>query len=66
MTFEDLAYAMGGLVMVIIFYLLPWLIAAGRNNRNRSGILILNLLTGWTLIGWIASFICACVDPKGE
>lgn len=58
------------LVLVIcvgtVLYFLPWLIANNRNHQNSSGIFILNLLVGWTFIGWIAALIMACGEVKGS
>ena len=40
-------------------YLLPALIAAMRNHHNALAIFVLNLLTGWTAIGFIAALVWA-------
>ncbi len=42
-------------------YMLPWAIAANRGLRNSAGIFWLNLLTGWTLIGWVAALVMAAL-----
>ena len=39
---------------------LPAIVAAYRHHRNRVAIGIVNLLLGWTLIGWVVAFIWAC------
>jgi hypothetical protein len=36
-------------------YLAPWAVAAGRGRPDSSRIATLNLLTGWTVIGWVAA-----------
>lgn len=41
----------------LAFYFLPTLIAAGRAHHNGVAILLLNLLLGWTLLGWVAALI---------
>ncbi len=33
-------------------YLLPTLVATKKNKRDASRIFVLNLLAGWTIIGW--------------
>ena len=43
-------------------YFLPSIIAFIRNHPHRIAILILNLITGATVVGWIASFIWAFID----
>ncbi len=41
-------------------YMLPWAIAATRGKANTGAIGILNLLLGWTLVGWIVALVMAC------
>lgn len=45
--------------LVTCGYLLPWAIAASRGKRNSGGIFWLNLLAGWTVIGWIIALAMA-------
>ncbi|MGA8110002.1 MAG: superinfection immunity protein [Acidobacteriaceae bacterium] len=49
---------MAGLIGVGIYFL-PSLIAVARHTHNTTGIFLLNLLLGWTGIGWIIAFIMA-------
>ena len=46
----------------IAVYFTPYII--GRNKQNSGGIFVVNLLLGWTLIGWLVAFIWAFVSPK--
>ena len=49
---------LGGTVIMLVLmflYLLPTLIAAARYTQNRIAIFNLNLLLGWTLIGWVVA-----------
>ena len=41
-------------------YMLPWAIAATRGKANAGAIGWLNLLLGWTFIGWIVALVMAC------
>jgi hypothetical protein len=41
----------------LLLYFLPSIIAA--KKRNAAAIIILNVLLGWTLIGWIVAFVWA-------
>lgn len=41
-------------------YFLPWAIAASRGKSNQAAIGLINFLTGWTFIGWIAALVMAC------
>ena len=40
--------------------MLPWAIAATRGKSNQAAIGIINLLLGWTFIGWIVALVMAC------
>jgi hypothetical protein len=48
-----------GLVVVIALYFLPCIVAYGRGKVNSGGVLIINLLLGWTVIGWIVALAMA-------
>jgi hypothetical protein len=43
--------------ITLLGYFVPTVIAAFRGHRNTIAITILNLLTGWTLIGWVIALI---------
>jgi hypothetical protein len=43
----------------IFIYFLPAIIAYNRNHHNSTSIFLLNLLLGWSGIGWIAAIIWA-------
>jgi len=45
----------------VALYFVPSIIAFHRAKPARFRIAFLNLLTGWTVIGWLAAFIWACV-----
>lgn len=47
-------------------YLLPTLIAVHRQHRNSLAIAVLNLLAGWTFIGWIAAIVWALLAKPAE
>jgi len=45
-------------------YFLPWAIAATRQKRNTGTIGWINLLLGWTVIGWVVALVMSCMsDP---
>ena len=48
----------------VVTYLLPTYVAASRNAPRLSSIFLLNLISGWTSMGWIAALVWACVDLK--
>ena len=47
------------LLVVLIFalYFLPTLIAFLRQHKNKLAIFLLNLLLGWTVLGWVVSLV---------
>jgi len=45
----------------VTLYCTPSIVAFYRAKPARLGIAFLNLLAGWTVIGWMAAFIWACV-----
>lgn len=53
--------AIAWILTVLTFgYFLPWAIAATRGKSNQAAIGLINLLLGWTLIGWIVALVMAC------
>jgi hypothetical protein len=42
-----------------VMYFLPSIIALARSKRDITAILLLNLLLGWTVIGWVVALIWA-------
>lgn len=47
------------MLVVLLLYFLPVLIAWGRKAKNRASIGVLNLFLGWTLIGWVIALMMA-------
>lgn len=53
-------------VAVLSFgYMLPWAVAASRQKSNQASIGVLNLLFGWTIVGWFVTLIMACGAEPG-
>jgi hypothetical protein len=42
-----------------VIYFLPTILAFARNKRDTAAILLLNLLLGWTMIGWVVALVWA-------
>ena len=40
-------------------YLLPALVAGIREHKNVAAIAVLNLLLGWTVLGWVGALVWA-------
>jgi len=56
---------MTGLVIILLagaLYFLPTIV--GRSKHNAGAIFVLNLLLGWTLVGWVVALVWALtVEP---
>ena len=46
-------------IIGIVFYFIPSMVAFGRDKSSKGIILVLNILLGWTLIGWIFLLVWA-------
>lgn len=53
-----------GIVVLGMMYLTPTIIGYIRKKSNKFAILILNLLLGWSVIGWVVALIWACTKDK--
>jgi hypothetical protein len=42
-----------------LFYFLPSILAAARSKRDLVPIVVLDLLLGWTAIGWVVALVWA-------
>ena len=51
---------------LLTFYFLPTLIALGRGHHQRTAILLLNLLLGWTFLGWVGALVWAATRVAPE
>jgi hypothetical protein len=54
----------GRLAFVLIavgtpLYFLPSVVAYNRNHKDFAGVLIVNLLLGWTVVGWVVALAWA-------
>jgi len=45
-------------------YFLPIIVGAVKRKKNMLGIVLLNVLAGWTLIGWIIALVWAFSPDK--
>lgn len=53
-------------IIVGFIYFTPTIIANSYNHYDIRAIFIINLLLGWTLLGWVISLIWALKKPKNE
>lgn len=54
-------------ILGIVAYFIPSIVAALRHHRNSQAIQILNLLLGWTFVGWVIALVWASTaDTKKD
>jgi|GEM_PF-2628839 len=49
------------LCILILPYWIPTIVAVMRHVDRKVGIILVNFLLGWTVIGWVGSLVWACV-----
>lgn len=49
---------------ILLCYFLPTIIAYKRGAKNREPISWLNVLTGWTGLGWLVTIVWALTDKE--
>lgn len=64
------ALAVGGVFLLLaavvgtILYFVPSIIGFKRGHQNAVAIFALNLLAGWTFIGWVGSFVWSLTEVR--
>jgi Mg2+/Co2+ transporter CorB len=58
----DVLLGMVVLIVIIFAYFLPATIAVVRNHRNSLPVFLVNLLFGWTFLGWAVALIWSCTN----
>ena len=54
---------MAGLLLLCLLgcaYFIPCIVAMNRKVNNCTGIVLINIFFGWTVLGWFAALIWAC------
>ena len=52
------------LVVMFGFYFLPTVFAIDRKHPQRTAIIVLNVVAGWSLVGWIIALVWAFTKPR--
>ena len=59
-------WLVGACALFSVAYILPSLIGVVRHGEAASRLVIINLLLGWSVVGWVAALVLACRarDPR--
>ena len=52
--------------ILLVIYIVPAIIASWRQHRQWSAIVALNLVGGWTIVGWIIAAVWACTADTNQ
>jgi hypothetical protein len=52
------------LLLSLLLYLVPGIVAIVRSHQHAGAIFVLDLLLGWTLLGWIIALVWACMNQR--
>lgn len=52
------------ILFLLVMYGVPTFVAALRKHASFGGIVVINLLLGWTIIGWIIALAWSLSDPR--
>ena len=55
-----------GLIIVLLLYFIPSVVAFVRHHHNQWAIFALNLLLGWTVLGWIGALVWSLTRPAAQ
>lgn len=47
------------LALFILVYFIPSIVAVSNKKKNDTAIIVMNILLGWTILGWIIALIWA-------
>jgi len=50
--------------LILAFYLLPVWVVYARNHRQFLKIATLNVMLGWTVLGWRGALLWACTNGR--
>lgn len=66
MEHDPTAYGATALLLIGAVYFLPTILAVARGHRSSLAIFMVNLIFGWTFLGWLVAFIWACTGNIRE
>jgi len=63
-TDHNVIPAITGFLVMVLFYFMPALNARSRKHPSYAAIFFVNLLLGWTLLGWLIAIMWSASDFK--
>ena len=51
------------ILILLVVYFLPTIVALNRSHKSTGAIFFLNLLLGCTLLGWVVAFVWSFTNP---
>jgi hypothetical protein len=51
-------------ILFLVLYFIPTITANCRDHNNTSAIACVNILLGWTVIGWIGAMVWSLTDNR--
>ena len=58
-----LVLLMLGIILVAIYFL-PTILALMTGHQNTAAIIMLNVLAGWTVVGWMVAMVWSCTNNE--
>lgn len=53
-------------ILALFCYNIPSIIAVNRYHNHAMKILIINILFGWTIVGWLVALVWSLLPPGAE
>jgi hypothetical protein len=59
---------MGAIFLVLLFllYFMPSIVACSNKHHQAGAIFVLNLLLGWTFVGWVVAAVWCSTKPAKQ
>lgn len=55
-----------GIALVLVIYFIPTFVANSRGSDKTTAIFFLNLLLGWTFLGWVGALVWSLALPRAK
>ncbi len=63
MELVNILFGLSVLLCTIALYVLPSILVVALKRTHVAGVIVVNLLLGWTLLGWVAALAWAVSSP---